>query len=131
MIIKDLNVRVSMYKDKLYFNEIIMNDNIANLEIIGSYSLADSLIDLSSKVSFNDLFFRSKKERILETRQGNIPLQQDSKVFLGIQGHLVKHKISLLSKRKMERFETGLKREIDKANKAFQQKETERRTARL
>jgi len=131
MIIKDLNVRVSMFKDKIYFSEVIMNDNIANLEILGSYSLNDSLIDLSSKISLTDLLFRSKKERVLETQQGKISLDQDSKIFLQVEGNPSKHKFSIRSRKKTERFEKELKREIEKANKIFEQKEAERQAARL
>ena len=129
MVIKDLNVSVSMFKDKIYFTEIIMNDNIANLEIIGSYSLADSVMDVGSRISLTDLFFKTKKERIVETMEGKIPLEQDSKVFLQVKGNLAKHKINLLTRRKMERFEKELKREIEIANKMFEQKEAERKDA--
>ena len=129
MVIKDLNVSVSMYKDKIYFTEIIMNDNIANLEVIGSYSLADSVMDVGSRISLTDLFFKTKKERILETMEGKIPLEQDSKVFLQVKGNLANHRINLLTRRKMERFEKQLKREIEIANKVFEQKEAERKEA--
>jgi hypothetical protein len=131
MIIKDLNVKVSMFKDKIYFSEVIMNDNIANLEILGSYSINDSIIDVSSKISLTDLLFRSNKERTLETKQGKITLEQDSKIYLQVQGNPSKHKFSIRSRKKTERFEKELKREIEKANKVFEQKEAERRAASL
>lgn len=129
MIVKDLKVNAYMNKDKLLFSEVLMNDNIANLEIFGSYSLTDTIMDFGSKVSLTDVFFRSKKERILETNEGIVPLEQDAKVFIRMQGSPANHKIQLHSRKKLERFEKELLREIEKANKNFAKKEKERKAA--
>ena len=119
MFIKDLNLQAYMHNDKLLFSEVLMNDNIANLEIFGSYSLTDSIMDFGSKISLTDLFFRSKKERMLETSQGIVPLEQDAKVYIRLQGNPSNHKIQLNNRKKITRFEKELISEIGKANKDF------------
>jgi hypothetical protein len=127
MVIKDLEVKAFMQKDKLLFSEVFMNDNIANLEIFGLYSLSDSVMDLGSKISLTDLFFRSKKERVVETNEGIIPLEQDAKIFIRFNGSISDHKIKLNNRKKMDRYEKELIREINKANKEFEKKEKERK----
>jgi hypothetical protein len=127
MVIKDLEVKAFMLKDKLLFSEVLMNDNIANLEIFGLYSLSDSVMDLGSKISLTDLFFRSKRERVVETNEGIVPLEQDAKIFIRMNGSLSDHKIKLNNRKKMDRYEKELIREINKANKEFEKKEKERK----
>ena len=127
MIIKDLEIKAFMFEDKLLFSELLMNDNIANIEIFGMYSINDSIMDLGSKISLSDIFFRSKKERILETNEGIVPLEQDSKLMLHFFGSLSDHKIKLFNRRKMNKFEKELAKEIKRANNAYLKKESERK----
>jgi hypothetical protein len=127
MIIKDLEIKAFMFEDKLLFSELLMNDNIANLEIFGMYSLNDSIMDFGSKISLSDIFFRSKKERNVETREGVVPLEQDSKLMLHFFGSLSDHKIKLFNRRKMNQFEKKLAKEIKRANNAYEKKENERK----
>ena len=127
MIIKDFEIKAFMFEDKLLFSELLMNDNIANLEIFGMYSLNDSIMDFGSKISLSDIFLRSKKERNVETREGVVPLEQDSKLMLYFFGSLSDHKIKLFNRRKMNQFEKKLAKEIKRANNAYEKKENERK----
>ena len=127
MVIKDLEIKAFMYEDKLLFSELLMNDNIANVEIFGLYSLNDSIMNFGSKISLSDIFFRSKKERNVETREGIVLLEQDSKLMLHFFGSLSDHKIRLFNRRKMKKFEKKLTKEIKRANNAYEKKEYERK----
>jgi len=131
IIISEMNARAIMFRDKLYLSGLRMNDNIANLEIFGQYTHADASLDLGTKISLSDLFFRSKKERIVETQEGKFTLDEDSQILLRMTGLLSDHKLSLSSKRKMASFERELSREIRKASKEFQKKEKERKENNL
>jgi hypothetical protein len=131
MIISDLEIKAVYFKNNLFFSELIMNDNIANLEVFGLYSTKDASMDLGSRISLTDLFFRSKDERIVETLEGKINLDKDSKIFLRMQGYLPEHKLKLSTKRKIENYRQQLEGEIRKANKAFERLENERRKSNL
>ncbi len=64
MIVKDLNVNAFLFKDEIYFTDVLMNDNIANLDVYGEVDLGEKELDVGIEISLSDLFFRSKKTRI-------------------------------------------------------------------
>ena len=131
MIISDLNARAVIFRDKLYLTDLRMNDNIANLMVFGQYTHTSTSLDLGTKISLSDLFFRTKKDRVVETLEGKYTLDEDSQIYLRMQGLLSDHKLSLSSKRKMKYFEWDLSREIRKAEKEFQKRERERKLNNL
>jgi hypothetical protein len=119
MIVSELNINLILVKDKLYFRDILMNDNIANLKLNGELDLAGRELDISTEISLTDLFFRSKKERIAETQAGIMTLDEDDKLFLRLHGPLDDHKIELVKKRKFEQYQAELFENISIAEKEF------------
>ena len=123
LIVKDLDVNAFLYDDKIFFKDVFMNDNIADLDLFGEIDLADSLIDIGIEVSLSDLFFRSKKERVVETRDGEVHLDKDLKVFLKMEGPLSEHKIKMSSKRKFKKHRKNLANTIEQAEREIKKKE--------
>jgi len=115
LIVKELDIKAYFFEDKILFKDILMNDNIANLDLFGEIDLADSLIDIGVEVSLSDLFFRSKKKRIIDTKEGRIHLGKDLKAFLKMEGPLSEHKIKKSSKKKFETKRYNLSNTIEKA----------------
>ena len=77
MIVKDLNVNAFLFKNKIYFTDVLMNDNIANLDVYGEVDLGENKLDVGIEISLSDLFFRSKKTRMLQTEAGEIDIEND------------------------------------------------------
>jgi hypothetical protein len=103
MVIKSLNINAFLIQDRLYFNDVLMNDNIANLDLFGEVDLDDKTMDTGVEISLSDLFFRSKKKRMVKTEQGEVDLEKDSKVFLNLTGPLTDNKIKLMNKQKFNK----------------------------
>ena len=122
MIVKDLNVNAFLFKDKIYFTDVLMNDNIANLDVYGEVDLGEKELDVGIEISLSDLFFRSKKTRMVQTQAGEIDLENDSKLFLKMAGPLSDHKLSMINQRKFDNNRSDLLAEIKKAQKEFGKK---------
>ena len=120
--VKELDIRAYLFEDKILFKDILMNDNIANLDLFGEIDLNDSLIDIGVEVRLSDLFFRSKKNRIIETREGKINLDKDLKVYLKMEGPLSEHKIKKSSKKAFKTKRDNLSNTIEKAENEFKHK---------
>jgi hypothetical protein len=119
MMVSELDVSLVMGGEKLYFQDLVMNDNIANLELTGIVDLGAKEMDLAAEISLSDLFFRSRKERMLETQEGIVKLDSDARVFLKLYGPLNDHKLNLISKKKFFRFREDLNEEISGAEDDF------------
>ncbi len=122
MIISELNLDAIMIKNKMYFLNMFMNDNIANLNVFGEINFDNKLIDLGLEVSLTDLFFRSRKERFTETMEGIVKFDKDAKLFVGINGTLNDSKLSLISDKKFNKNRQELSSEIKKAEKEYRKK---------
>jgi hypothetical protein len=123
MIVSELNINLLLAKDKLYFRDILMNDNIANLKLTGLLDIDDREIDIAAEISMTDLFFRSKKERVAETREGVITLDEDAKIFLKLHGPLSDHKINLMKRRKFELYQVDMLDDISLAEKEYRKQQ--------
>jgi hypothetical protein len=122
MIISRLNANAFMFQNKMYFTDVLMNDNIANLDLFGEVDLENKTMDIGLEISLSDLFFRSKKNRLVQTKEGIVNLEKDAKIFLNINGPLSDHKLNLSSKRKFNSDRKDIMDEVKKAEKEFQKK---------
>jgi hypothetical protein len=123
MLISQLNINAMLFRDKLYVRDVLMNDNVANLDVFGEVDLGDRTMDLGLEISLSDLFFRTKKRRIVQTEEGEVDLENDSKLFLNLTGPLQDHKLKLMSRRKFQKARDGLNRDIRKAETAFKERQ--------
>ncbi len=119
MTISKLDINVFMYKSKIFISDVLMNDNIANLDIFGEVDLNKKQMDLGIEVSLSDLFFRSKKKRLVETQEGKITLDKDEKLYLNMSGQLKDHKLKLMSKKKFTKARKNLMGEIKAAQAEY------------
>lgn len=122
MMVEDLNISAFLYQDKLYFLDLFMNDNIANLDAYVMVEIYDREMDVSLEISLSDLFFRSKKKRILQTRKGIVNLDDDAKIFIELHGPLHDRKLNLISKKTFEERRKELIRDIRNAEEEFKNK---------
>jgi hypothetical protein len=119
MMVKDLNVSAFLFKEEIYFADVLMNNNIANLDVFGEIDLGEKNLDIGIEISLTDLFFRSKKSRLIQTEAGEIDLEHDSKVFIKMTGTLSNHKLNMINKRKFENSRSDVLADIKKAQKEF------------
>ncbi|MEZ5082379.1 MAG: AsmA family protein [Bacteroidales bacterium] len=125
MFIKELDINAVIDRNKLYFMDILMNNNIANLDVFGQVDLDRKTMDLGLEISLSDLFFRTKKNRMVQTQGGIVNLENDAKIFLNMSGPLTDHKLSMENKRKFNTSRRDLMDEIEKAEKEFRKKQKE------
>lgn len=125
MIVNQLNINAILFKDMLYFKDVLMNDNIANLDMFGEVNLDGRTMDIGLEISLSDLFFRSKSKRIVRTNDGEVDLEKDSKLFLSLTGPLADHKLKLINKRKFNKSRDNLTTTIRNAEKAIKGKKTQ------
>jgi len=122
MIVSELDVHAFMVRNKIFFKNVLMNDNIANLEIFGEVNLNKKELDLGLEISLTDLFLRSKKKRRLETQEGVMTLDKDKKLLLRLSGPISDHKLKMMSKRKFSSYREDLFDNIGKAELTFKSK---------
>ncbi len=122
MIVSELDIDVFMFQNKMYFKDVLMNDNIANMEVFGEVDLDKKELDLGLEISLTDLFLRSKKKRRLETQEGVFTLDKDKKLLLRLSGPISDHKLKIMSKRKFNNYREGLLDNIEKAELSFKSK---------
>lgn len=121
MIINELDVNLIMVGNEIYFNDLFMNDNIANLDAFGKVNLENNMMEVGIEVSLTDLFFRTKKERVAETKEGIVKLDSDAKLFLDVNGMINDNKLKLISRKKFDNGRKNLMEETKSATKIFQQ----------
>ena len=100
-----------------------MNDNIANLGFFGEIDMEEKDMNFNIEVSLSDLFFRSKKKRSVQTTEGEIDLDNDSKLFLKMVGPFKDSKISIQKKHDFEKSREDLDNVIRSAANYFKQKQ--------
>jgi len=122
MIVSELNVHAFMVRNKIFFKDVLMNDNIANLDVFGEVDLNKKELDLGLEISLTDLFLRSKKKRRLETQEGVMTLDKDKKLLLRLSGPISDHKLKMMSKRKFSSYREDLFDNIGKAELTFKSK---------
>ncbi|MCD4682289.1 MAG: AsmA family protein [Bacteroidales bacterium] len=122
MIVSKLDVNAFMFGNKIYFSDVLMNDNIANLDVFGEVDLNEKELDLGLEISLSDLFFRSKKERLAETQEGIVNLDKDAKLFLRMTGSFSDHKLKMISKRKFNKNREYLLDDIKTAEGEFRKR---------
>ncbi|NQT78039.1 MAG: hypothetical protein HQ565_10015 [Bacteroidetes bacterium] len=125
MIVSELDIDVFMFQNKMYFKDVLMNDNIANLEVFGEVDLDKKELDLGLEISLTDLFLRSKKKRLQETQEGIITLDKDKKLLLRMNGSISDHKLKRMSKRKFRTYREDLIDNIKEAEIEFNRKHKE------
>jgi hypothetical protein len=123
MVVKNLDVNAFLSKNEIYFTDILMNDNIANLDVCGEVDLKNKELEIGVQISLSDLFFRSKAKRLVQTEAGEVDLENDSKVFLKMDGEFSDHKLGLTNQRKFEGQRSDLLAAIKKAQKEFKSKQ--------
>ncbi len=123
MIVNKLDVKAFIYGSKIYFSDVLMNDNIANLDVFGEVDLNEKELDLGLEISLSDLFFRSKKERLVETQEGVVNLDKDAKLFLRMTGPFSDHKLKMISKRKFNKNREYLLDDIKTAEGEYRKKQ--------
>ncbi len=119
MMVKDLNVSAFLFRDEIYFMDVLMNNNIANLDVFGKVDIGEKELNIGFEISLTDLFFKSKKSRLLQTEAGEVDLENDSKVFLKMEGLMANHKLSMINKRKFDNNRSDILADIKKAQKEF------------
>ena len=122
MIVSELDINAFMYKNKIFTSDVLMNDNIANLNMFGEVDLNKKQMDLGIEVSLSDLFFRSKKKRMVETQEGIVTLGKDEKLYLSMSGQLKAHKLKMMSKKKFAKTRKNLMGEIRVAQEEYKKK---------
>jgi hypothetical protein len=123
MIVSQMNINALLFQNKIYFRDVFMNDNIANLGVFGEVDLDEKDMNLDIEVSLSDLFFRSKKKRLIQTIDGDVNMENDSKIYLKMLGPLSEGKISLGSKREFEKNQEDLMQVIRASSNYFKQKQ--------
>ncbi len=119
LIVSELDVNIMLAEDRLFFRDLLMNDNIANLALSGEIDLDAREMDLWAEISLSDLFFRSKSKRIAETQAGIVDLEHDSKLFLQMSGPLSEHHLKLENRKRYEGHAEDLQDKIDRAQKRY------------
>jgi len=122
MLVEDLNINAFLFQDKLYFLDLLMNDNIANLDAYGMVDILNHEMDVSLEISLSDLFFRSKKKRMLQTQKGIVNLEDDAKIFLKLFGPIDDHKLDLISKTRFGEERKTMIKNIRNAEAEFKNK---------
>jgi hypothetical protein len=128
MIVNELNMNLVLAGKELFFTDLVMNDNIANMELSGKLDLVEKELDLIAEISLSDLLFRSKNSRMMETREGISHLDEDSKLFLELFGPLSDHELKLISRKKFQRHREDLVEEISTAEREFRDRESRKVT---
>jgi hypothetical protein len=77
LVVNELDIKAYLHDGKILFKDVFMNDNIANLDLFGEIDIMDSVLDIGMEISLTDLLFRSKKERGIETKDGESHLDSD------------------------------------------------------
>ncbi len=126
MIISQLDINALMFQNKIYFRDVFMNDNIANLGVFGEIDLDKNDLNLNIEISLSDLFFRSKKKRVAQTLDGEVNMEKDSKIYLKMLGPLKDNKLSLERKHKFEQNREDLNEVIKSSAEYFRQKQANR-----
>ena len=119
MIVSELDINAFMFGSKVYFSDVLMNDNIANLDVFGEVDTDKKEMDLGIEISLSDLFFRSKKKKLVETQEGIVNLDPDDKLFLRMSGTFTDHKLKLISKKKFNNNRNSLMKNIKTAEREF------------
>ncbi|HPE56391.1 MAG TPA: AsmA family protein [Bacteroidales bacterium] len=123
MLVSDLNMSALLFQNKLFIRDVFMNDNIANLGFFGEIDMEEKDMNFNIEVSLSDLFFRSKKKRSVQTTEGEIDLDNDSKLFLKMVGPFKDSKISIQKKHDFEKSREDLDNVIRSAANYFKQKQ--------
>ena len=112
IFIENASFQTFLYKDVLILEHVMVNNNISNMNIHGAFNKAQSDIDVNLQLSLNDLLFRSKDKRIVETKEGVVNLGKDMSLFLHISGPVDETKVKLNNKKKFNRNRAELNRDI-------------------
>lgn len=123
MLVSNLNMTALMFQNKLYIRDVFMNDNIADLGLFGQLDLDENDMNLNIELSLSDLFFRSKKKRTIQTEEGEMSLDKDSKIFLKMVGPFKDGKISIQKKRDFLQTREELDQVIRSAAEYYKQKQ--------
>ncbi|MCB2218769.1 MAG: AsmA family protein [Bacteroidetes bacterium] len=123
MIVSQMNINAVLFQNKIYFRDVFMNDNIANLGVFGEVDLDQRDMNLDIEVSLSDLFFRSKKKRLIQTIDGEANMENDSRIYLKMLGPLSDGKVSLGSKREFKKNQENLMQVINASSNYFKQKQ--------
>ncbi|NTW45000.1 MAG: hypothetical protein HGB14_11365 [Anaerolineaceae bacterium] len=121
MVVSELNLNLLLSKNKIYFRDLLMNNNIANLALSGEIEVDKQEMDLWTAISLTDLFFRSKSQRIAETQEGIITLDTDSKLYLRMNGEFNNHKLDLVNVKNYNQHQDDIVKEITRARDTFKE----------
>lgn len=119
LIVKDLDLTAYVYKQKILFKDLFMNNNISNMDLFGEVDMQNSSIDIGAEISSTDLFLRSKKKRIERAKAGKESFDKDKKIYLKMEGLISDHKTKLSSKKKINRNRKKLSKSFQNAEKAL------------
>lgn len=119
MMVSELNTNAVLVGKQFYITDLKMNDNIADLEVYGLVDVKERELEMAAEISLSDLFFKSKKERKVETEEGTIDLDTGRMIHLKLTGPLTDHKLNLVSKNKYEIYREDMMEEISNARDEF------------
>lgn len=124
-VVQDLDLVGYLDGTELLFKDLFINNNIANMDVYGKLDILEGAIDLSVEASLSDLLFRSKKKRMVQTREGEVSLDKDLKIFLNVEGPNKDRKIRTFSKKKFQEHRQDLLSKIEKVDRKVERKNTE------
>ncbi|MGB5169990.1 MAG: hypothetical protein WBN69_01025 [Eudoraea sp.] len=111
-LVKELDIVGYLDGQEFLFKDVFINNNIVNMDVYGKVNMNDSILDLGIEASLSDLLFRSKKKRMVMTRDGEVSLDNDLKVFLNVLGPKSDRKVKTFSKNKFNNHRKELSSQI-------------------
>lgn len=119
-LVKELDIVGYLDGQEFLFKDVFINNNIVNMDVYGKINMRDSILDLGVEASLSDLLFRSKKKRVVQTQEGEVPLEGDLKIFLNVLGPKENRKVKTFSKKKFNRHREELSSQIENVENRIQ-----------
>jgi hypothetical protein len=93
ILISHLNFSTCFTGQKLYFQDVNIQNSISDMNIFGIYSPKDTLVDLNLKISLSDLLFKTLKRRMIETEDGLYDVGENHDLNLKFYGTIGSHQV--------------------------------------
>jgi len=103
ILISNLHFSTYYVSRKLYIQNVTVKNSISDMNIFGTYSPNDTLLDLNLKLSLTDLLFKSMKKRIIETEDGVFDMGDGRDMNLKFTGTLGQHQVKLATRKEFDR----------------------------
>jgi hypothetical protein len=103
IIVSNMDFSTYFVKQHLFIHDVTIKNSISDMAIFGTYSPADTLLDLDIRLSLSDLLFKSTKKRVIETEDGDFDLGNDRTLSLTFDGTAGRHKVKVATRKDYNR----------------------------